>query len=426
MIPLAGKTRTRRRSPGEGGAYSYKTGTGERWYWKATVTQPDGSVRQVARRGFETKKAAQDAMREALLASSRGGYAEPSKQTTGAYLAGWLLSLRLAPATMASYRKNVRLHITPYIGEIPLASLTSTRITRLYRELESGGRRDGRGELEGAGLSARTVRYVATILHKALAEAVAAEPPLIPRNPAAKAKPPTAAEARPPEMHPWNAAQLSAFLGWSARESTLHAAWYVLANTGMRRGELLDLQWRDFTPGVHAGTISIRRSVGVVRNAGEGAQVVSGPTKTGTSRVVDLDPATVEILRAWKRERGALALSLARDDALIFGDLEGGHLHPERFSRTWHSHLNRCRDELGADAPPVIRLHDLRHTHATLLLSAGEPVKTVQERLGHRSPTITMTVYAHALPGDQSRAASRFAALLDQAQPGPRAAGESR
>ena len=159
----------------------------------------------------------------------------------------------------------------------------------LYRELETGGRRDGRGELTGEGLSARTVRYVHAIIGKALTAAVDAEPPLLFRNPAAKAVPPTAKEARPPEMHPWTAAQLGAFLAWSAGNSQLHAAWWLLAYTGMRRGELLALPWHDVD--LDAATIAIRRSVGVVRNAGEGAEIREASTKTDKSqRVVDIDP----------------------------------------------------------------------------------------------------------------------------------------
>jgi len=124
---------------------------------------------------------------------------------------------------------------------------------------------------------------------------------------------------------------------------------------------------------------------------------------------------TMPSLSTWKKERGSLTLVLARDDALVFGDIEGRHLHPERFSRTFREHLARCAKALGESAPPMIRLHDLRHTHASLLLADGEPVKTVSERLGHASATVTMTVYAHAMPGDQKRAASRFAALANQA-----------
>ncbi|MFC6084048.1 site-specific integrase [Sphaerisporangium aureirubrum] len=173
--------------------------------------------------------------------------------------------------------------------------------------------------------------------------------------------------------------------------------------TGMRRGELLALRWRDVD--LEVGTVAIRRSVGVVRVKGEGARVVEGPTKTTKPRVVDLDEATVALMRAHKRERGGLALTLAHDDALVFGDVEGRHRHPERFSRSFKEHLTRCRTRLeaiGVELPDV-RLHDLRHTHATILLSNRVPVKVVSERLGHASPTITLTVYAHVMPGQSAR-----------------------
>lgn len=397
---------TRRRSPHEGGAYSYKTGAGLRWYWKAVITQPDGTTRQKAKRGYETKRAALDDLREALAASSRGGYAEPSRQPTGSYLAAWLDGLRLAPSTVASYRKNVRLHIAPHIGDVPLAQLTPVRLDALYRKLEAGGRADHR---EGEGLSARTVRYVHTIISAALRNAVDAG--LLAANPAAKAHPPTAKQARSPEMHPWDAAQLAAFLTWSRGHSELHAAWHVLAYTGMRRGELLALRWRDVD--LDAATITVRRSAGLIRNAGDGAEVVEGPTKTDKPRVIDLDPATVEMLRAHKRDRGRLALALAAPGALVFGDIEGRHRQPEHFSREWNRTVTRA---IGQDVEVLgIRLHDLRHTHATILLRAGEPVHVVSQRLGHASVVVTLTVYAHVLPGDQKRAASRFAELVEVA-----------
>lgn len=124
----------------------------------------------------------------------------------------------------------------PYLGTVPLASLTSAKIAGLYRTLLTCGRKDYRA---GEGLSARTVRYVATILCAALQSAVDARPQLLAHNPAdpKQAKPPSAKSARPPKMHPWNAAQLGAFLSWAAGDGHPHAAaWHVLAHTGMRRG----------------------------------------------------------------------------------------------------------------------------------------------------------------------------------------------
>ncbi len=405
----------KRRSPGEGSVWSYKTKAGQERYAIGYVhLMPDGTRRSVTRRTgpagekWTTEKAAKTALRQVLVAAEKGELVDPSRQPAGAYLDEWLAGLRLAPSTVASYRKNVRLHLAPYIGGVPLAQLTTARIDAMYRELERSGRRDHKGDAAGSGLSARTVRYIHTILSAALGAAVKSH--RLARNPAATATPPTAKQAKAPEMRPWNAAQLSAFLGWAAEHSQLYAAWYVLAMTGMRRGELLALRWRDVD--LDAGTVSVRRSAGVVRNKGQGAQITEGDTKTGSARVVDLDATTVALLRGHRRERGGMALQLVRDDALVFGDHEGGFRHPERFTRTFKSDVARCGKVLGEDAPPEIRLHDLRHTHATLLLADGEPVKVVSERLGHANATITLAVYAHVMPGNQRSAANRFAALI--------------
>jgi integrase len=128
--------------------------------------------------------------------------------------------------------------------------------------------------------------------------------------------------------------------------------------------------------------------------------------------VIDLDAATVAVLRAHRKARGAMALQLARDDALVFADHEGRHLQPEHFSRTFADSLRRCARQLGAAAPPAIRLHDLRHSHATVLLTAGVPVHVVSQRLGHTSPVVTLTVYAHVVPGSQREAAELFGRLV--------------
>jgi integrase len=343
-----------------------------------------------------------------LVDASRGELVEPSRQLTSDYLIDWLAGLRLAPSTIASYRKNVRLHIAPRIGGIRLGALTAERINALYRDLERSGRADHR---QGEGLSPRTVRYIATILSSALADAV--KTARLARNPAALATPPTARQAKSPEMTCWSAAQLAAFLGWAEGKSQSVVLWTVLAMTGMRRGEALALRWRDID--LEARTVRIRRSAGIVRNAGESAGVVEGDTKSGKPRVVDLDADTVAVLRAWRKQRGLLALQLARDDALVFGDLEGAHRNPEHVSRQFARDLTRCRATLGRENLPMIRLHDLRHTHATILLLAREPVHVVSQRLGHASPVVTMTVYAHVLPGSQRESANLFARLVKEA-----------
>ena len=206
--------------------------------------------------------------------------------------------MRIGPQTMASYKKNWRNHVEPYPpARLPLAQLSGQRLTAHYRMLEKSGRKD---YLKGHGLSARTVRYLHTIIGRVLGQAV--KDSLLIRNPAAAATPPTAKEAKAPEMHPWDACQLAAFLAWAEGAAQNYALWNTLAMTGMRRGEALALRWRDVD--FDAATISIRRSAGMVRIAGEGADVVEGDTKSGKPRVVDLDDGAAAVLRAWKRERG--------------------------------------------------------------------------------------------------------------------------
>jgi integrase len=216
-------------------------------------------------------------------------------------------------------------------------------------------------------------------------------------------------------MHAWTVGQLAAFLAWAREHAQAgYPLWHVLAHTGMRRGEALALRWRDVD--LDAATARIRRSAGMIRNAGEGAGVVEGPTKTDKPRLIDLDAPTVAVLRAHKRDRGTMHLSLARDDSLVFGDHESRHRNPEHVSRQFARDVARCCGELGAEALPRIRLHDLRHSHATILLTAGVPVHVVSQRLGHASAVVTMTVYAHVLPGSQRDAADRFARLVEESR----------
>jgi integrase len=395
----------RRRQAGEGGISEYMTNAGPRFLIKFTAKREDGTKRVVLKRGFKTRKDAAAALRAEIRKTEVGEWVEPSKQRLDAYLAEWVQGQRLSPATLASYRKNIRLHIDPYLGALAIARLTGSMVDAWMRKLEASGRADGQG-----GLSARTVRYVYTILRSALGDAV--KQGRLSVNPTDRSTPPSPSEARPPEMQAWTAAELGRFLGWAeAQDPDLAMGWRLLAATGMRRGEALALRWRDVD--LDAGRLAVRRSVGVVKTKGAGERLVEGSTKTGRSRVVDLDAGTVAALRAYRAARGLLALDLVRDPALVLSNLDGTHRHPERFSRRFSGQVAQARKALGEERLPGIRLHDLRHTHASLLLADGVPVKVVSERLGHASATITLTVYQHVHPGMGRQAADRFAALLE-------------
>ena len=179
----------RRRQAGEGGISEYQTRAGPRFLIKFTAQREDGTRRVVLKRGFRTRKEAATALRAEIRKAEVGEWVEPSKQRLDAYLAEWIQGQRLGPSTLSSYRKNIRLHIDPYLGAQPVARLTGSAVDAWMRNLEESGRADG----QGGGLSARTVRYVYTILRSALSDAVRQGRLAV--NPTDRSTPPSTATA---------------------------------------------------------------------------------------------------------------------------------------------------------------------------------------------------------------------------------------
>jgi len=397
-------TNPRRRQSGEGGISEYPTKAGPRFLIKYGYTRADGSRAVALKRGYLTRKAAAAALRGQLVNVDKGTHVASSKITVGEHMDTWLDGLRKEPSTVASYRKNVRLHVEPHIGALRLEQLTGTGLTKLYHQLEASGRADGMG-----GLSARTVRYVHTIIHPGLGAAV--RDGLLAVNPADKADPPSAKAAVSPEMHFWTAGELRAFLEQRAQaQDELVIAWSLLAATGMRRGEALAVRWGDVD--FDGARLSVRRSATVIKHKGAGQEIIVGRPKSGRPRTVDVDPGTLAALKAHKVAQGMISLALARDDAYVLANIDGELRHPDGFSKRFVAAVVAARKGLGEEVLSRIRLHDLRHTHATLLLAAGIPVKVVSERLGHANAMITLGVYAHVMPGMQAEAAAKFGALL--------------
>ncbi len=317
----------------------------------------------------------------------------------------WLpvLATQVRPSTFDSYARNLRLHVLPTLGDRPLQALKATEITALYARLLASGRAD---HATGKGLSVRSVRYVHTILRACLQAAVDGD--VLPRNAADKSKPPvqTAKGDRHRSIRAWTSAELGAFLSRTAHQRH-HVAWCLLAMTGMRRGEALGLSWDAVD--LDVGTVSIRRTLVDVLAGGD--PVWSDPKTDRGRRLVSLDAGSVAKLRAHKAAQAQERLLVAagyRDHGLVFAMPDGRPIHPERFSREYAETVSRS-------GLPTIRLHDLRHTWATLALQAGVHPKVVQERLGHSNIAITLDTYSHVIPSMQSDAAERVAALVNGA-----------
>ena len=409
------KRQTTSRRRGKGSITSYRTKSGTKWRFQVWVPAdpefPDGEWKHVGKGGFETADAADDAMQDARRHQKAGVDLTATVPTVAAYSKRWLDSLDLSAAAMAQYRRNMTKHVVPHIGDMRLDKVTATRIGKLYVDLQ---RPDSRRTRAVGGLSKNTVKKVATNLSQMFDAAV--EDRYIAVNPtkrkAAKAPTATAVKRQQKEMVTWSPSQLSAFLAWDRDtfNDDSHALWFIAAHTGMRRSELLALRWADID--LAAGRIQVRRALDTAR-PGE----VKG-TKSNQARSVDIDPGSVAVLRQWRTSRAALSFELARADAWVFGTLAGALRCPVSTSEMFGRRVAKARKALGSDALPVLTLHGLRHTHATILLEAGVNPKVVSERLGHASVAFTLTVYGHVTPTMQRGAVDRFAAALAMASNG--------
>ena len=342
--------------------------------------------------GGRTRKEAERVLADLVKRQHDGDYRTPERITLGTYLTErWLPAKRsqLRPSTFDSYERNVRNHVLPALGALPLQRITPEDLDALYAELLQSGKRGGNG------LSPKTVRYVHSIIRKALSDAMRKGSVI--RNVADLADPPKLSASPKAQLRVWSPAELLHFLG-RADGHRLHAAFFLSANTGMRRGEVLGVRWSDVD--LDRARLSVQQAI---VNVAYRLEISSVKTAAGR-RTIDLDPRTIAVLRSWRKqqlEERMLAGLRPDPTGLVFAQPDGSPIHPDYFSQSF--------DRLVARSGlPRIRLHDLRHTHATILLITGTPVKVVSERLGHTNPAFTQTVYQHVIPGMQADAALAF------------------
>ena len=340
----------------------------------------------------ETRAEAEKLLAELVKRVRDGDYRAPDKITVGGYLLHrWLPAKQtsLKPTTAGVYERNIRLHINPNIGHIPLQKLQPEDLDGLYAKLLTDGKRNGK---EG-GLSARCVRAVHTTIQSALSDA--ARKGTVLRNVADLADPPAAGRSEQ-AMSVWSSDELRCFLE-AISGHDLYPLYLLAATTGMRRGELAGLTWRNVD--LDAARLTVNQQILSV-----GYNIIKSSLKSATSRrTIDLDPLTVAELRRHRRNQLEQRMATGRrsDDGYVFAKPDGSPVHPDYISQTF-------RRTVAKLDMPRIRLHDLRHTHASILLQQGVNAKVVSERLGHSSVAFTMTVYQHVMPGMQAQAAATF------------------
>ena len=363
---------------------------GKTWAFVVDVG-PDpssGSRRQRTKGGFHTRKDAQQALAQVIRDLGKGTYVDNDPQTLGEWIERWLPSMasKIRSSTLRDYQQGLE-RVVGRLGHIRLQALRPLHIEELYAALLTDGHR------YGGGLAPKTVRNVHIALRRSLADAERFG--LVQRNVAALVKPPSP-ERR--ELETWTADEVRTFLE-SVAAHRLGAAYRLLAATGMRRGEVLGLRWACVD--LDTGRLLINRSLTLVRDE----LVWSSPKTPRSRRSLALDEKTVTALREHRRRQTEERLALGEswhDNDLVFCDQAGGELHPNQFSRGFTSAGRR------AGVRPI-RLHDLRHTWATLALQAGIHPKVVSERLGHATTSITLDVYSHVQPELDAQAAATVA-----------------
>ena len=358
-------------------------------FWLDLPRGEDGKRRQTSRSGFATKREAQAALTEAMAQVNSRTFTEPDTVTVAAYLATWLNGLDRKPATMEAYRRVVVRQLTPALGRIRLQHLTPPQIKVAYRAMQ-----------DESGLSPTTVQLVHQVLSKALSDAV--DDGLLASNPAGKVKAPARATA---EMSTWTAEQAGAFLRHVASER-LAGMWRLFLTAGMRRGEVAALRWQDVD--LSRGTLSVRQTGNIIRGEWTVGTPKGRKDASAKTRRLALDAGTVDALRRHRAQQLQERLAWGadwQDHGLVFVREDGAPLNPS----TVGQQLTVRARQAGL---PHVRVHDLRHTYATLALEAGVHPKVVSERLGHANIGITLNLYSHVTEGMDRGAADLVAGLF--------------
>jgi integrase len=344
--------------------------------------------------GYRTKGEANKALTAMLGDVDRGVHVEPSALTVREFAEGtWIRSLEsgnLRESTVEMYRRSMTHYVLPHLGPFKLRDVTPARLAAWLESLKSAGTGD------------RTVEIAGITAHKLLKSALDRE--LIHRNPADNA---AVREARPKAKAKiptvWTMEQTHAFLE-SQREDRLFALWRLATNTGLRRGELAALRWSDLD--LDGASLRVSHTFSVV-----GYRVVESEPKTEKSRrTIGLDPATVTALKTHQTRQSKEMLAIGRgrsDDGYVFtSNPQGEPFHPQRL-------IQMLTAKAKAAGLPIVKLHDLRHGHATHAREAGVDMKMISDRLGHSSTSITADIYSHVTPAADKAAAAQVAAAID-------------
>lgn len=361
-------------------------------YWEARYTagHDPGTGRQIQRSiTGKTQKEVAQKLKAATTAIDEGTYTAPSKMTVEQWLDIWTTEYLggVKPSTVTSYKATVRTHLKPGLGAIRLELLNAHTIQRLYNSL-------GSQKNSGKSLSAKTIKNVHGVLHKALQQAVANG--YIRFNPTDSCVLPRVIKK---ELQPLDEDQISTFLK-AIKGHRLEDLFITTLFTGMREGEVCGLLWDcvDLTK----GTMTINKQLQLIRNTHGAHQLL--PTKNSKGRTITLAPSVVKVLQGVRRKQLENRLRHGEcwtDSGFVFTDELGRYLKPQAVRRAFKTVVV----DIGC---PTTRFHDLRHSYAVAAIKSGDDIKTVQENLGHATASFTLDIYGHVTEKMKQDSANRM------------------
>ncbi|MCM3145080.1 site-specific integrase [Brevibacillus sp. MER 51] len=362
--------------------------------WSFTVDigrKADGSRNQKTKGGFKTKREAEQACAELITQLTKGDYLEPSKKTVQEAMEAWLntiLQSTLRISTYDNYSKAIVKRIIPALGKLKLKDVQADHIQSFYLTLIKDG------------LSPEYIRYLHSILKSFFTYQVRLQN--ITKNVVKLAIPPRIGRK---EQKTWSIEEAVCFLEVAKEDNQSYYIVYLLAlYTGLRRGEILSLRWRDCD--LDQGKISVCQTLYYSNQQFHFLE----PKTSRSNRLVSIPDTVVEILKAHRLEQEKHKRDMEciyEDYDLIVANEIGKPINPRSLTGHFRRTIQKAR-------VPKIRFHDQRHTHATILLKLGEHVKIVSERLGHSNAAMTMNVYSHVTSDMQKEAAKKFDMALMQ------------
>lgn len=392
----------KKRGNGEGSIFKRSDG---RWCANVSVgTDPaTGKLKRKTIYG-KTRQEVVQKLTDTLNKIQTGSFIEPSKLKLKEWLAIWLYDYKkntIRPTTFTSYEYIIRVHINPSLGHISLKDLRPEMIQKIYNDKFKNGRVDGKG-----GLSSRVIKYIHTILHQALEQAIKNN--LILRNPTVST---TLPRKNSKKLKVLTKDEELKFLS-IVKEDRLAAAFILALSSGMRLGELLALTWEAIN--LDSGEVKVQRALSRVRNfddnsIGKTKLIFQEPKTKSGIRTIPIPDNVVKQLKKHKlkqKEEKLIASTLYNDSNLVFCTEIGIVLEPRNFIRRFCMLISKAN-------LPHINFHALRHTYATRLLELNEHPKVVQELLGHSSISMTLDTYSHVLPEIKKDAANKINSLFD-------------